>query len=784
MIPLAQPPRKDDRSFDDWMYRMWRRIAGVASIAWSVIDKTGSNLTDIQTRNHADLQNLNTASYTHLTSTQATDLTDGGDTILHKHDRYFSNHGVDDRTGSTLSFVNATRTCTITPTGASFLFWINGTPFTKTTAQSVVITDTEGQWYIYFDTSGNLAATQTFTTALFVTYAWIASVYWDATNKIQLWLGDERHGPSINPQLHLYLHDTRHTVYDNGLALSGIIADGNGSLNTQVQFAVGNGVIWDEDINLTITGGSPQVLSPTANLPLYYRSGAAGVWRKVAASAFPLAYGIVGTGRGNWNEYTGATWQLTEITNGDYFLMHYFATHDILEPVKGVVGQARYTTLANAQAGAQVEIASIVTAGIQLAVESLPIATVIFQSSNSYSNTPKSRIRSTASGASYIDWRSTTVVTIGASGTTWGNISGVLSNQTDLQTVLDSKAPLLPGEPQGFPDRTQVSLSWVDATRTLTVTPTGASFSFYSKSVYFTHSAPDSITIPNVTGNYFIYYDNTGTIQYSATFSIDLIITNCFIVSLYWNATSGGVVPDALVETHGCDMMAYTHLYLHNSRGAAYHLDGGLACTVIADGDGSNLNQIEVTTTSGYIWDEDIQHAISSHTAATNIPVMYRTGASGVWSYDATSPAIVRSTGTGRAAWNEYTGGTWQLTEITNGDYILAHLFAIPGITVKWMVVMGTTRYTTLSTARAGAESEILGITGIPLAEFKAIASFVVQSSSAYTNAVKSRIRSIDVGVDFIDWRYTQIGGMGISGIAGSTSTSLDIIRAVATLRI
>ncbi len=26
MLPLAQPPRKEDRSFDDWMYRIWKRV--------------------------------------------------------------------------------------------------------------------------------------------------------------------------------------------------------------------------------------------------------------------------------------------------------------------------------------------------------------------------------------------------------------------------------------------------------------------------------------------------------------------------------------------------------------------------------------------------------------------------------------------------------------------------------------------------------------------------------------------------------------------------------------
>jgi len=86
MLPLAPPPRKEDGRFDDWMFRLWKRIASTGGLAWSLIDKTGSNLTEIETRNHADLQNINTATYTHLSATNHTDLTDGGLTTLHLHD--------------------------------------------------------------------------------------------------------------------------------------------------------------------------------------------------------------------------------------------------------------------------------------------------------------------------------------------------------------------------------------------------------------------------------------------------------------------------------------------------------------------------------------------------------------------------------------------------------------------------------------------------------------------------------------------------------------------------
>ena len=86
MQPLSQPPDTKDANLTRWLFLLWKRINATAGMAWAIIDKTGSNLTDIETRNHADLQNINTATYTHLSATNHADLTDGGATTLHKHD--------------------------------------------------------------------------------------------------------------------------------------------------------------------------------------------------------------------------------------------------------------------------------------------------------------------------------------------------------------------------------------------------------------------------------------------------------------------------------------------------------------------------------------------------------------------------------------------------------------------------------------------------------------------------------------------------------------------------
>lgn len=54
--PLAQPPKNEDRSFNDWMFRLWRRLTSVGGLPWNVVDKTGANITDIPIRHHDDLQ--------------------------------------------------------------------------------------------------------------------------------------------------------------------------------------------------------------------------------------------------------------------------------------------------------------------------------------------------------------------------------------------------------------------------------------------------------------------------------------------------------------------------------------------------------------------------------------------------------------------------------------------------------------------------------------------------------------------------------------------------------
>jgi hypothetical protein len=344
--------------------------------------------------------------------------------------------------------------------------------------------------------------------------------------------------------------------------------------------------------------------------------------------------------------------------------------------------------------------------------------------------------------------------------TSWGNI----------KTTLDVRYPQIANIPvlAGFQNTADYVVTWTNATRTLTIAPTATSFQFYSNDILYTKTALESISIPDVTGNYYFHYDTTGTLVVGTSFTGDYIMVFAFIGLVYWNSTQVSAVPDFMLEGHQAKMPSETHYYLHNTIGCAYdRAVGGQLPSVTADGDGSLMTHIEFSATPGAIWDEDLQWIIPTKNQTDNITVMWRTGAAGIWNSDVASSAMVRTTGTGRAAYNQLTGGAWQLTEITDTQFLLMHLFTIPGAVIRWILIMGQVDYADINAAIAGASSEILTITGVPLPEYKAIASFVIQTDNTYTNSVKSRIRALASGVDFVDWRHAQIGGAGASGTGG-----------------
>lgn len=339
--------------------------------------------------------------------------------------------GFPNRTDSTLTFTAGTRTFEIDPAVTNYDIWIKGAKTTISTNKSVVWSDVEGIHFFYLDATATLQHTTSFSKTLFAENAYIAAIYWDATNDEIVYAADERHGITMDADTHYQQHLTTGTVYVSGLNLDDFVSDGAGDNNSHAQFSCDNGSILDEDLTFNIADGSPQDLSPILNAPVLFKTGAGADWRIDTPTAYPVKSFSGGSGRLAYNENSGGTWTQTELTNGYFVLAHIFATNDVTYPVIAIQGEQEYSTLATATTGATNEINSLVAAGIPLS-EFLYIGAVVYESNSGYTNAIKARVRVNSNGDDFVDFRGKGISPASGSGSgvsTHDDLAGVTPDQ-------------------------------------------------------------------------------------------------------------------------------------------------------------------------------------------------------------------------------------------------------------------------------------------------------------------------------------------------------------------
>lgn len=298
-----------------------------------------------------------------------------------------------DLSDSEISFDNNTRTFTITPTGAYFDYFVKGKVYRKDTAQSVQIPDIEGEYFFYFD-GDTLVAVNTFDISIVLDKAYVSYAYWDADNQDAIILGEERHGITMDGATHRYLHLTRGTRIQSGFSAGSFELGGDGDLASDATIGIGNGVLFDEDLVLNVnhsdTPSAPleQILFPVAEIPVFYRSGATGVWRKTAANQFPVK---VGTNRIQYNSLQYSVWQTIDVPADNYYsTMWIFATNNTEEPVIAIMGQSYYDTLSSAQ---EQEVFAALALGNFPFAEWKLCFRMIFETDSTFTNGAKSALR-------------------------------------------------------------------------------------------------------------------------------------------------------------------------------------------------------------------------------------------------------------------------------------------------------------------------------------------------------------------------------------------------------
>jgi len=281
------------------------------------------------------------------------------------------------------------------------------------------------------------------------------------------------------------------------------------------------------------------------------------------------------------------------------------------------------------------------------------------------------------------------------------------------------------------------------------------SYMFWCDSKKFIKSVTETVIIPNVTGTYYIYFNNSGNLQYVVLDSIqpELFYEYAITGLVYWNAeTSTGIVGN---EQHGKLMDARTHHSKHSTLGALYEADGGMDITGLTNG-GATFTNI----TSGYFWDEDIRHTVALQTTA---PFIYRYGTAGAWRSTAATNAIAHTEGGSYYVWNEWTGTTWQLTEGTSSsDYWIIFTIATPDITgYQIKKIIGQNAYSNKRSARSALDTEISKITtdGLPSPEFVFLHAWIAKRDGTLVDDGE--------GNTYIDLRSTKGGVGSTSGVTG-----------------
>jgi hypothetical protein len=336
----------------------------------------------------------------------------------------------------------------------------------------------------------------------------------------------------------------------------------------------------------------------------------------------------------------------------------------------------------------------------------------------------------------------------------------VLTVEDDINTTQE-----LVKEPTGFPNRTDTALSFNEASRLFTISPTASNFDVHIKGTKYNKGA-ESITIADTDGNHYIYYNSAGVLSETATFSPSLFENNALVSIVYWNSTNQKAAYFA-DERHGLVMDGATHGYLHTVFGARYLSGLGLQ-NFSVDGNGSLDAHAQFQADSGTIRDEDL---VLTSPLTASIPVLYRSGS--LWRKKTADAFPVIYNGTAgyagtNIAYNEFTGGAWQLTEVINNNFVLIHIFATNDYQTPIIAILGTASHPNVPAARLAADSEISSISGLPFAEFVAVGSVIFKTNSAYTNTPKAAVVSASVGENYVDFRGEQL--YTPSGVATSHS--------------
>lgn len=326
-------------------------------------------------------------------------------------------------------------------------------------------------------------------------------------------------------------------------------------------------------------------------------------------------------------------------------------------------------------------------------------------------------------------------------------------------------------EPMGHEDKTQSSISFNESTRVFSISPVSGSFSVWVKGKKYNKTTSQTVTIPNTTGLYYIYFDSTGALQYKTTFfDWDDDTPTAYI---YWNDVDNKAYFFA-DERHGVTLDWQTHEYLHRTRGAAIASGFG-ANNYTISGDGSVDSHAKIDIVNGTFFDEDLEVNITHSSSPTTntweqrlqngayIPIFYRSNSS--WVKDVATQFPMKQ-GTSRVRYNLNTAGSWSTVDLDQNKFGITWVVATNNLNEPVLGILGQNTYNTQGEAEAATWSG-LSLDNLPIFELRPLYKLIYETNTGYANTPKAKLTGV------IDLRATNTGGLGSVAIPVSDHGSI-----------
>ncbi len=243
--------------------------------------------------------------------------------------------------------------------------------------------------------------------------------------------------------------------------------------------------------------------------------------------------------------------------------------------------------------------------------------------------------------------------------------------------------------------------------RTFSISPKSGetSFHFYVKGYAHHKTSTESVVWPNTTGTYYFYFDTDGDIQYieNGGWTETQFKKSAICGLVYYNATSGEAIIQAVDEQHGVIMDASSHFETHMSDGAKWMNVGGEISGL------TDASAVYSGISTGLFCDEDITFVTI---ASSTHPFMYRSGATNEWYQTSADNNVAYKNGDTYATWNEEVSpGVWQLTQCANStDFVIGFFFLTNDVNNPIKKMIGIDTYPNRGQARTALKGELSAI--------------------------------------------------------------------------